>query len=83
VDSNAYLDKAEPFAADFLAGRAEDVDPGSRAPGAFQGVLMAVHVPEDVLYAVRGRGGGGGGGSPEHGGLLSVCVGCKEAGHKG
>jgi hypothetical protein len=61
VDSNAYLDKAEPFAADFLAGRAEDVDPGSRAPGAFQGVLMAVHVPEDVLYAVRGRGGGGGG----------------------
>jgi hypothetical protein len=56
-----YLEAAEPFVQAFLAGTAaaaagEGEGPGGRPTGAFQGVLLAVDVEEQLVKQVGARG---------------------------
>ncbi|KAG2429799.1 hypothetical protein HXX76_010583 [Chlamydomonas incerta] len=52
VDSNRYLEVAEPFAAEFLRRRGAMAVSG-RAEDAFQGVVICVDTPEPLTAALR------------------------------
>jgi hypothetical protein len=56
-NSQSYLDQAEPFVAAFLSGQLQkemEAERGGQGQGErFQGVVVAVDLPEDLLKKVK------------------------------